>query len=267
MVVDNKLFEVKNISFDYDGEEIFSDISFSIGKGDVLCILGPNGTGKTTLIKCLNGLHDIKSGEIFINGENMKKLSFKQISKHIGYIPQSHVPSFPFKVFDVVLMGRAPYLNLTDSPKKEDIEIATDALKTLGIEDLKDKEYTNLSGGERQLVFLARVLCQKPDILILDEPTSHLDFGNQIKLLEIIDNLANTGLSIIMSSHFPDHAFLSSTKVAIMKDKKFIDFGSPDDVVTEENLKKAYSIDVKLIELDNKRKVCVPMKTNLKLDL
>jgi len=267
MVVDDKLFDVKNISFDYDGEEIFSDISFSIGKGDVLCILGPNGTGKTTLIKCLNGLHDIKSGEILINGQNMKKLSFKQISKHIGYIPQSHVPSFPFKVFDVVLMGRAPYLNLTDSPKKEDIEIATDALNTLGIEDLKDKEYTNLSGGERQLVFLARVLCQKPDILILDEPTSHLDFGNQIKLLEIIDSLSKTGLSIIMSSHFPDHAFLSSTKVAIMKDKKFIDFGSPDDVVTEDNLKKAYSIDVKLIELDNKRKVCVPMKTNLKLDL
>ena len=267
MVIENKLFEVKNISFDYDGEEIFSDISFSIDRGDVLCILGPNGTGKTTLIKCLNGLHDINSGEILIEGRNIKKLSFKQISKHIGYIPQSHVPSFPFKVFDVVLMGRAPYLNLTDSPKSEDVEIATEALKTLGIEDLKDKEYTNLSGGERQLVFLARVLCQKPDILILDEPTSHLDFGNQIKLLEIIDNLAKTGLSIIMSSHFPDHAFLSSTKVAIMKDKKFIDFGVPDDVVTEDNLKKAYSIDVKLMELDGKRKVCVPMKTNLKLDL
>ncbi|MBO6123505.1 MAG: ABC transporter ATP-binding protein [Methanobrevibacter sp.] len=267
MVIENKLFEVKNISFDYDGEEIFSNISFFIDKGDVLCILGPNGTGKTTLIKCLNGLHDIKSGEISVNGNDMKKLSFKQISKHIGYIPQSHVPSFPFKVFDVVLMGRAPYLNLTDSPKDEDVEIAEDALKTLGIEDLKDKEYTNLSGGERQLVFLARVLCQKPDILILDEPTSHLDFGNQIKLLEIIDNLAKSGLSIIMSSHFPDHAFLSSTKVAIMKDGGFIDFGTPDDVVSEENLRKAYSIDVKLIELDNKRKVCVPLKTNLKIDL
>lgn len=267
MVLDNKLFEVKSISFDYDGEEIFSNISFSIGKGDVLCILGPNGTGKTTLIKCLNGLHEVNSGEILVNGMNIKKLSFKEISKHIGYIPQSHVPSFPFKVFDVVLMGRAPYLNLTDSPKEEDIKIAEDALKTLGIEYLKDKEYTNLSGGERQLVFLARVLCQKPDILILDEPTSHLDFGNQIKLLEIIDNLAKTGLSIIMSSHFPDHAFLSSTKVAIMKDKRFIDFGTPDDVVTESNLRKAYSIDVKLVELDNKRKVCVPMKTNLTLDL
>lgn len=267
MVIEDKLFEVKDISFSYNDEEIFSNISFSIGRGDVLCILGPNGTGKTTLIKCLNALHDIDSGKILINGKNMKELSFKQISRHIGYIPQSHVPSFPFKVFDVVLMGRAPYLNLTDSPKEEDVKIAEDALKTLGIEHLRDKEYTNLSGGERQLVFLARVLCQKPDILILDEPTSHLDFGNQIKLLEIIDNLAKTGLSIIMSSHFPDHAFLSSTKVAIMKDKGFIDFGSPENVVTEDNLKKAYSIDVKLIELDNRRKVCVPMKTNLKLDL
>ena len=262
MVVEDKLFEVKNISFSYNDEEIFSDISFSIGSGEVLCILGPNGTGKTTLIKCLNGLHDIDSGDILINGKNIKKLSFREISKHVGYIPQSHIPSFPFKVFDVVLMGRAPYLNLTDSPKENDVKIANDALKTLGIENLKDKEYTNLSGGERQLVFLARVLCQKPDMLILDEPTSHLDFGNQIKLLEIIDNLAKSGLSIIMSSHFPDHAFLSSTKVAIMKDKRFIDFGTPEDVVTEENLKKAYSIDVKLIELDNKRQVCVPLKTN-----
>ena len=267
MVIKSTLFEVKNISFSYNDEEIFSDISFSIEPGDVLCILGPNGTGKTTLIKCLNGLQDIRSGEILIDGVNIKKLSFKEISKHIGYIPQSHVPSFPFKVFDVVLMGRSPYLNLTDSPKKEDMEIATQALKILDIEYLKDKEYTNLSGGERQMVFLARVLCQKPDILILDEPTSHLDFGNQIKLLEIIDNLSKTGLSIIMSSHFPDHAFLSSTKVAIMKDKKFIDFGKPNDVVTEDNLKKAYSIDVKLVELDDNRKVCVPMKTNLKLDL
>ncbi|MBR1610972.1 MAG: ABC transporter ATP-binding protein, partial [Methanobrevibacter sp.] len=175
MVIDNKLFEVRNISFSYDDEEIFSGISFSIDKGDVLCILGPNGTGKTTLIKCLNGLHDISSGEILINGKNIKKLSFREISTHIGYIPQSHVPSFPFKVIDVVVMGRAPYLNLTDSPKKEDMDIAVNALKTLGIEHLRNKEYTNLSGGERQLVFLARILCQQPDILILDEPTSHLD--------------------------------------------------------------------------------------------
>ena len=141
------------------------------------------------------------------------------------------------------------------------------SLKSIGLVRLIDKEYTNLSGGGRQVVFLATILCQQPDILILDESTSHLYFGNQIKLLEIIDNLSKAGLSIIMSSHFPDHAFLSSNKVAIMKNKIFIDFGSPDDVVTEDNLREAYSIDVKLIELDNKRKVCVPLKTNLELDL
>ena len=117
----DKLFEVKNISFSYDDEEIFSDISFSLDKGDVLCILGPNGTGKTTLIKCLNGLHDISSGEILIKGKNIKKLSFKEISRNIGYIPQTHTPSFPFKVIDVVVMGRAPYLALTDAPRDKEI--------------------------------------------------------------------------------------------------------------------------------------------------
>lgn len=124
MVVEDKILEVNNISFSYEDNLIFENISFSIKKGDVLCILGPNGTGKTTLIKCLNGLHDIDSGEILINGENIEALSFSQISKHIGYIPQSHVSSFPFTVFDVVLMGRAPYLNLTQSPRAEDEKIA-----------------------------------------------------------------------------------------------------------------------------------------------
>lgn len=264
------LIDVKNISFSYDEkgkDKIFDDISFSIDKGEVLCILGPNGTGKTTLIKCLNKLHKIDSGDVLIKGKSIDTLSFSDISKVIGYIPQGHVPTFPFSVLDVVLMGRAPYLNIMESPKEKDIKIAEKSLKNLRIYDLKDKEYTNLSGGERQLVFLARVLAQEPDLLLLDEPTSHLDFGNQIRLLEIIEQLANQGLSIIMSSHYPDHAFLSSNKVAILKQGTFIDFGTPDEVVTEKNLNKAYNIDVKLVELEDNRKVCVPMKTNLKLEL
>ncbi len=263
----NKLVDVKNISFSYDKDSpaVFENISFSIEKGDVLCVLGPNGTGKTTLIKCINGLHKVNEGEVYLNGANIQNLSFRDISRTVGYIPQGHVPSFPFTVFDVVLMGRSPYVNITSSPKEKDREIAMNALETLGIEDLKDKPYTNLSGGERQLVFLARVLAQEPDLLILDEPTNHLDFGNQIKLLEIIEQLSKLGLAVIMSSHYPDHAFLAASKVAIMKDKGFIDFGAPDDVLSEENLKKAYGIDVKLMELDDGRKICVPLKTNLEL--
>ena len=263
----NKLVDVKNISFSYDKDSpaVFENISFSIEKGDVLCVLGPNGTGKTTLIKCINGLHKVNEGEVYLNGANIQNLSFRDISRTVGYIPQGHVPSFPFTVFDVVLMGRSPYVNITSSPKEKDREIAMNALETLGIEDLKDKSYTNLSGGERQLVFLARVLAQEPDLLILDEPTNHLDFGNQIKLLEIIEQLSKLGLAVIMSSHYPDHAFLAASKVAIMKDKGFIDFGTPEDVLSEENLKKAYGIDVKLMELDDGRKICVPLKTNLEL--
>ena len=263
----NKLVDVKNISFSYDKDSpaVFENISFSMEKGDVLCVLGPNGTGKTTLIKCINGLHKVNEGEVYLNGANIQNLSFRDISRTVGYIPQGHVPSFPFTVFDVVLMGRSPYVNITSSPKEKDREIAMNALETLGIEDLKDKPYTNLSGGERQLVFLARVLAQEPDLLILDEPTNHLDFGNQIKLLEIIEQLSKLGLAVIMSSHYPDHAFLAASKVAIMKDKGFIDFGTPEDVLSEENLKKAYGIDVKLMELDDGRKICVPLKTNLEL--
>lgn len=261
-----KLLNVKNISFAYQDKNIFEDISFSIDKGDVLTILGSNGTGKTTLIKCLNGLNKINNGDIYIRDQNIDTLSYREVSKFMGYIPQSHDATFPFTVFDVVVMGRAPYLSLNNLPKEKDSGIALKSLKTLGIEHLKDKEYTNLSGGERQLVFLARVITQQPDVLLLDEPTSHLDFGNQVRLLEILGELAKAGLSVIMSSHFPDHTFLSSNKVAIMKDGSFIDFGTPNEVVTEENLKKVYNLDVKLLDLDDGRKVCVPLKSNLKLD-
>ncbi len=124
---------------------------------------------------------------------------------------------------------------------------------------MKDKPYTEISGGEQQLVFIARVLTQEPDVLLLDEPTSHLDFGNQIRTLNIIEKLAKNGLSVVMSSHFPDHAFISSNKVAIMKGKNFIDIGTPDEVITEENMEKAYGIKVKIADMDHRR-ACIPLK-------
>ncbi|KZX15176.1 putative ABC transporter ATP-binding protein [Methanobrevibacter cuticularis] len=262
------IMEAENLSFAYeDNNNIFEDINFTIDKGDVFCILGPNGTGKTTLLKCLNGIYTPNNGNVLIEGKNIKEFSYTEISKIIGYIPQGHVVTFPFSVLDVVLMGRAPYINLTDSPKEKDIKIAETALKNLGMSYIKDREYSTLSGGERQLVFLARVLAQEPDLLILDEPTSHLDFGNQIRLLEIIDKLSEMGLAIIMSSHFPDHAFSTSNKVAIMKNKSFIDFGNPNDVITQDNLKKAYGIDINLIEISDNQKICVPIKSpNQSLD-
>lgn len=256
----SKILEIKHAGFSYNQkEDIFNDVNLSLESGDVLCILGPNGTGKSTLIKCMNGLLKLNSGNILINNQNIHSLNKNDLAKIIGYIPQSHNSTFAFSVFDVVLMGRAPHLSLTSVPGDKDYKIAEKALKSLGISHLTDKTYTEISGGERQMVLIARVLAQQPQILLLDEPTSHLDFGNQIRTLDVINKLAENGLSVIMTSHFPDHAFLSSNKVAIMNGGTIMEIGTPESVITEENMRRAYNIDVKIMEVDEHRKACIPM--------
>ena len=257
----SKIFEINGAEFSYNStEKIFKDINFSLEKGDVLCILGPNGAGKSTLIKCMNGLLKLNSGNIFLEGQNIYSKNKNDLAKIIGYIPQYHSTTFAFTVLDVVLMGRAPHLNLTSSPGKKDLKIAEEALESLEILDLKDKPYTQISGGERQMVLIARVLAQQPKILLLDEPTSHLDFGNQIRTLEIINKLSRNGLSVIMTSHFPDHAFLSSNQVAIMNHGTIMEIGKPESVITEKNMRSAYGIDVKILDVDENRKACIPMQ-------
>lgn len=254
----NFKMEMNGCSFSYDNKEnIFENIGFSVTRGDIFCILGANGTGKTTLIKCLTGLMKPNHGEIFINGKDMNSFSHSDLAKKIGYIPQIHNSTFPFTVLDVVLMGRSPHLDIFESPSEKDYKIALKSLESLNITHMKDNPYTEISGGEQQLVFIARVLTQEPNILILDEPTSHLDFGNQIRTLEIIKKLAASGLAVIMSSHFPDHAFISANKVALMDEKRFIDIGTPETVITEENMKKIYGIDVKVLNI-GKRIACIP---------
>ena len=257
----NKIFEINGAEFSYNGtHKIFKDINFSLEKGDALCILGPNGAGKSTLIKCMNGLLKLNNGNILLEGQNIYSKNKKDLAKVIGYIPQYHSTTFAFTVLDVVLMGRAPHLNLTSSPGNKDLKIAEESLKSLEILDLKDKAYTEISGGERQMVLIARVLAQQPKILLLDEPTSHLDFGNQIRTLEVINKLSRNGLSVIMTSHFPDHAFLSSNQVAIMNHGTIMEIGKPESVITEKNMRSAYGVDVKILDVDKNRKACIPMQ-------
>ncbi len=257
----SKILDIRNAEFSYDGKRtIFRKVNLSLERGDVLCILGPNGTGKSTLIKCMNSLLKLKSGTILLKDKNIYLINKTELAKIIGYIPQSNGSIFAYSVLDVVLMGRAPHLSLTSVPGKNDYKIAEKALESLGILFLKDKTYTEISGGERQLVLMARAIAQQPEILLLDEPTSHLDFGNQIRTLKVINELSKRGLSVIMTSHFPDHAFLSSNKVAIMNQGTIMEMGEPESVVTEENMKKAYGIDVKILDIDEHRKACIPIQ-------
>ncbi|SFR67843.1 ABC transporter ATP-binding protein [Anaeromicropila populeti] len=257
------ILEVKHAVCGYGKKSVVENISLKVANGEVVCLLGPNGVGKTTFFKTLLGFIKVQKGEILLNGKNIADWSRKSLAKMIGYVPQAHTPPFPFRVLDVVIMGRTPHIDGGSYPSRKDIEVAAEALERLGISDLKDKIYTEISGGERQLVLIARALTQQPAILIMDEPTSNLDFGNQIRVLQHINDLSKNGMGVIMTSHFPNHAFLCSTKVALMQKNKCFKVGDVNEIVTEDNLKEAYGISVKIIDTKiGKNKIlksCIPI--------
>lgn len=257
------ILKVTEAGFRYNsaGNGGFNNISFSLAGGEILSILGPNGCGKTTLLKCLNNLQRTSHGSITIDGKEISGMTRAQLARVIGYLPQSHRPVFPLSVLDVVLTGRAPHLNSISSPGRKDVALAEEAIDLLGLTHVKNRPYSNLSEGERQLVFLARVLVQRPSVLFLDEPVSHLDFGNQVRFLRMVSSLANEGMSVIITSHFPDHSFLLSGSVALMNSGEFIEVGSPEEVITEKNMLRVYRTRVKIVEVSAGvvRKVCVPV--------
>lgn len=255
--------EINHAICGYGPKTIFKDISFEVETGEILCLLGQNGVGKTTLFKSILGFLKLQGGEILLDGENIQSWPRSRLAKAIAYVPQAHTPPFPFNVLDVVVMGRTAHLGMFASPTKKDIAIAEEALQTLNVSFLKDRIYTEISGGERQMVLIARALAQQPEILVMDEPTSNLDFGNQIRVLEQINRLSKSGLTVIMTSHFPNHAFLCSTKVVIMQKNSIYKKGRANEVMTEENLKAAYGIEVKISSIENghgeRINTCVPL--------
>ncbi|AGL03090.1 ABC transporter ATP-binding protein [Desulfoscipio gibsoniae] len=255
--------EIKHASCGYGKQNVVEDISIKLESGEILCLLGPNGVGKTTLFKTILGFLKLRKGKILLDGENVHGWSRRRLAKALGYVPQAHTPPFPFKVIDVVVMGRTAYLGIAGAPSLADLDIAEEALDILNVSFLKDRIYTEISGGERQMVLIARALAQQPEILVMDEPTSNLDFGNQIRVLEQINRLSQKGLGVIMTSHFPDHAFLCSTKVALMQRNNVFTVGSVDEVITEKNLKAAYGINVKITHTCNNKgepiKTCIPL--------
>jgi iron complex transport system ATP-binding protein len=245
--------EVKNAAFAYrEGKNIFTGINLQALENDILCILGPNGCGKTTLLKCMSGILKLNSGAILLNGLSLNSLKRHQIASIMGYIPQEHSSGFAYSVLDIVLMGRAPHLSIFSTPSEKDYFIAEEAIEMVGGSHLKDKKYTEISGGERQLILIARTLAQQPKMLLLDEPTSHLDFRNQTLILKLVKKLAKGGLGVIMTSHFPDHALAYSGQIALMHNGNFVAQGNPGEVVNEANLEKIYGIGVKIYTILDK---------------
>lgn len=251
--------EISNLSFSYGDRLIIDKINFVVEDGQLISVLGPNGVGKSTLFRCILGLLKDYKGKIYLGGKDIKKLSTCEMAKLIAYIPQSHYPSFNYSVFDMVLMGTAVQVSSISSPGKKQIELVNKALDKMGIHHLHDRGYMQISGGERQLVLLARALVQEAKILILDEPTSNLDFGNQIKVMTQIKNLAKEGYTIIQSTHNPDQTFLFSDKIIAMKDGRIIKYGKPDDIISNDLIQSLYGIDVEIQSLyDDKIRVCIP---------
>jgi iron complex transport system ATP-binding protein len=255
--------QIDNIAFNYGKKTIFSGLNIEVSRGEILCVLGANGCGKTTLLRCINGALKLKAGQISLDDVDIASLGVLELARKIGIVFQEHNAPFPFSVLEVVCMGRAPHLSFFGSPSHRDTEIALNALELVGMSHLKDKPYTQISGGERQLVLIARTLAQEPAVILLDEPTSHLDFKNQALVLQMIDRLSKTGLITIMSTHLPNHAFLFSSKVALMSDGKMLAFGSSGDVMTEDNLYLTYGIDVKILTVNYTKegktvRFCVP---------
>lgn len=255
---------IRDLSFRYNAKEeadIFSHISLSLRQGEIFCLIGPNGTGKSTLIRCIGGLLAPYAGQIVIEGSDIASMDPARIAKIIGYVPQSHLPTFPFPVREVVVMGRSPHLGYFSSPSEEDMKVAEHAMALVGISHLADRPCTDISGGEWQLVLIARALTQNPRILLLDEPTSHLDLGNQLKILGTIRELSRKGLTILMATHFPDHAFLLSGRVGVMLDKGIPLIGPAEDVITEMTMKNAYNAEVRIMTMGGYggRRICIPL--------
>lgn len=247
----------------YDGVPVIEHVSLSLRQGEIVCILGPNGIGKTTIFRSVLGFLKLLKGEILLDGQPRSQLSQREFSRIVGYVPQVHEPPFPYSVPDVVVMGRSSHLKPFEAPGLREYRIADRVLEMLGISYLREKTYTQVSGGERQMVLVARALAQDPQLLVMDEPTANLDFGNQIHVLECIKSLSGSGLGVLMTTHSPDHAFLCCDRVILLtKDKEILE-GPVEEIVTEANLRRAYGVEVKIAQTRNAEgqliRSCVPL--------
>lgn len=251
-------YKINKLSFKYpSSKQILNNISFNIKKGQLYTVLGKNGIGKTTLFNCLLNFNNKYEGTITLNDKDIKTLKEKEIAKLVSYVPQSTNCTFDYTVFEYVLMGTASNISLFSSPSNKEKEQVKIALKELNILNLENKKFNELSGGEQQLVLIARAIVNNPEVIFFDEPTSHLDYENQIKVLRIINNLKDKGYTIVLTTHDPNHAFLLKGNVILFDNKGLIKKGDYKKVLTKKNLQAVFGKELQIKFLREYKRNCI----------
>lgn len=259
----------EDVSLSYNGHLVLGRVSLHLRKGAVITLLGPNGCGKTTLLKVINGLLHPGQGKVYVDGKDVARMKQTDMAKLIGHVPQTQRNSFPFTAQDIVLTGRMPHISALAQPGPEDVEKACQALQMVGASHLSGRPYTRISGGERQLVMIARALAQEPSFLLLDEPTSYLDFKNQFAVLKMISRIArDEKVTVVMTLHDPNHALMFSDEVILLRKlttpegcgkeplsshQNVVAAGMPREVMTPDNIRDAYGIEVEVLEIRGRR--------------
>ena len=242
---------VKNGAFAYQKDcPVFKDINFSVDAGEILAILGPNGAGKTTLLRCITGMLRWKNGESLLDGDPIHTQSAGKLWRKMAYVPQAKSASSAYTAFETVLLGRSSHLGAFSAPKQADMDKAWQAMEKLGIAHLAEKKCNSISGGELQMVLIARALASEPKVLILDEPESNLDFKNQLIVLDAMTDLARSGMTCIFNTHYPAHALQRADKSLLLSRGGSYVFGPTASVVTEENIRRAFGVEAVIGQIE-----------------
>ena len=257
---EHSLVDVHGVNFAYPGHsQVLHDVTFSVEPGELVTLLGPNGAGKSTLLNCIMNLLTPQSGSVCLDGRDNRHMEHREIARMVAYVQQTVEVTFGFTVRDYTVMGRTPFLKMYTPPSDEDYALVDDALERLGIIHLSQRVYSELSGGQRQLVDVARAIVQQPRLILFDEPTSALDYGNQIKVLKMVDELSRAdGFAAIMTTHNPDHPILLDSSVCLLGRDGRLRKGSVDEIMQEEILDEVYQAQLIIRDVpDAGRRVCM----------
>ena len=251
--------KIENLHFSYGSREVLKGGSVGIADSGVVSVLGPNGAGKSTLFRCMLGLLEPSEGSVHICGRNIRQMPPAELSHRVAYIPQSHNPVFNISVFDMVLMGTTAQLSRFSSPGKKEAQLAEAAMERIGISHLRDRGCGNISGGELQLALIARAIAQQAKILVMDEPSASLDYGNKLRLMETVKGLTREGYTVIQSTHDPDQAYLYSDRILALYDGKILASGTPRETISSSLISTLYGVDVQVASMhEDGIRVCIP---------